>query len=192
MCIYCKNYSNAKVKMASIMSFCFVTTMLTIAITGSPPSAWAAEEFKVGGDEGWRRLASDETDLYAKWAATMRFHVGDSLRFEYNNDTVVVVDKWGYYHCNTRHAVSVFKDGNTVINLKQPGPVYFISANRDHCKNGQRLVVEVMTWHPIPQSPPQDDASSPAPSPISGAGSFSVGPQSGLCYVLLVAACISM
>ncbi|KAL6585058.1 hypothetical protein OROMI_004347 [Orobanche minor] len=178
--------------MASIMSFCFFTTMLTIAITSSAPSAWAEQEFKVGGDEGWRQPAADETDLYARWAATMRFHVGDSLRFEYNNDTVVVVDKWGYYHCNTSHAVSVFKDGNTVINLKQPGPVYFISANPDHCKNGQRLVVEVMTTHPIPQSPPRDDASSPAPSPISGAGSFSVAPELVLCYVLLVAACISM
>ena len=103
----------------------------------------------------------------------LHLHTG----FEYKNDSVLVVDKWGYYHCNTSNRISVSNDGNTVINLDTPGPIYFISGDPDHCKNGQRLVVEVMTLHPISQSPPSIAsppqpywAVSPAPSPQSSSG----------------------
>ncbi|XP_012856115.1 PREDICTED: ATP-dependent zinc metalloprotease FTSH 5, chloroplastic-like [Erythranthe guttata] len=65
------------------------------------------------------------------------------LCFVYKNDSVVVVvDKWGYYHCNSTHPISVFDDGNTVFNLGQPGPAYFVSSDPVRCKNGQRLMVE--------------------------------------------------
>ncbi|KAK6125020.1 hypothetical protein DH2020_041294 [Rehmannia glutinosa] len=173
--------------MASFMCFfCFASLFTLVLITSSAPAAVTAEEFKVGGDDGWRQPGSaNETEMYARWAATVRFHVGDSLRFEYNNDTVVVVDKWGYYHCNSSHAISVFNDGNTVINLERPGLVYFVSADPDHCKKGQRLMVEVIST----RSPPD---SSPAPSPFSGAGSFLVAPQLVFCYVLLIAASFNM
>ncbi|KAI3455469.1 hypothetical protein Pfo_012132 [Paulownia fortunei] len=177
-------------KMASFTGFCFATLFILV-ITSSAPAAIAAEEFKVGGDEGWRQPAANETEMYARWAATVRFHVGDSLRFEYKNDTVLVVDKWGYYHCNSSHPISVFNDGNTVVNLERPGPFYFVSADPDHCKNGQRLMVEVITLHP--RSPPQPfmDAS-PSPSPFSGAGSFLVVPELVFFYVVFISASINM
>ncbi|GFQ00231.1 early nodulin-like protein 1 [Phtheirospermum japonicum] len=161
------------------MSLCFATLFLLI-ITSS------AEEFKVGGDEGWRQPAANETEMYVRWAATAKFHVGDSLRFEYKKDTVVVVDKWGYYHCNSSHAVTVFKNGNTVINMERPGPVFFISANPDHCRSGQRLTVEVMSPHQISQD------ASPAPSPFSGAASYFVAPEIVFCSVVLIVVSINM
>ncbi|GER50044.1 early nodulin-like protein 7 [Striga asiatica] len=143
-----------------------------------------AEQFEVGGEDSWRPPAANDT--YARWAATLRFHVGDSLHFKYKNDTVAVVDKWGYYHCNSSHAVTVFKNGNTVIELKRPGPVYFISSDPNHCKNGQRLMVEVMALH----SDYRDV--SPATSPYSAARSFFVGPQVVFCCVAVIAVSISM
>lgn len=38
-----------------------------------------AKEFKVGDDLGWREPNTNDTLLYNHWAATNRFHVGDSL-----------------------------------------------------------------------------------------------------------------
>ncbi|KAG6398073.1 hypothetical protein SASPL_139524 [Salvia splendens] len=162
--------------MAPPMVSCFSTLLLLIISV-------AADEFKVGGDEGWREpTVANETDMYKKWAETLRFHVQDSLRFVYKNDSVMVVEKSGYYHCNSSKPASVFKDGNTVIDLERPGPAYFASGDPGHCKNGQRLLVEVVTLHPISGSSP------PTPSPSGAVGSTSVVAQLVLLYLLVVAA----
>ncbi|CAA0837279.1 early nodulin-like protein 7 [Striga hermonthica] len=145
-----------------------------------------AEEFAVGGEDGWRQPAANEAEIYVRWAAALRFRVGDSLRFRYKNDTVVAVDKWGYYHCNSSHAAAVFKNGNTVIDLKQPGTVYFISADPNHCKNGQRVMVDVMDLNLAGGTRPEDE--SPAPSPNC---SDFVDPQLMFCYVVFLVASIN-
>jgi hypothetical protein len=99
--------------------------------------------------------------------------------FEYMNDSVLVVDKYDYYHCNTSEPITAFNDGkNTVVKLDRPGPFYFISGAPDHCKNGQRLLVDVMSPHgphPIAPSPPStafppepDKGPSPSLPPSSG------------------------
>ncbi|XP_073299313.1 early nodulin-like protein 7 [Primulina huaijiensis] len=147
----------------------FFAVLIVMYVVGSAP-ATAAEEFKVGEDEGWRQPAANETEMYSRWAATKRFHVGDSLRFEYKSDTVQIVDKWGYYHCNSSRPISVFNDGHTLINLDRSGPLYIVSADPDHCKSGQRMIVEVISVNP--RSPRYMDAS-PAPSRYSSAGTFS-------------------
>lgn len=64
------------------------------------------------------------------------------------------------------------------MKLDGPGSFYFISGAPDHCKNGQRLFVEVIDLPPIVQSPPPfaappeqylpDDSPAPAPSPSLG------------------------
>uniref|UniRef100_A0A5B7CDQ7 Phytocyanin domain-containing protein n=1 Tax=Davidia involucrata TaxID=16924 RepID=A0A5B7CDQ7_DAVIN len=163
--------------MASFLGLLISTSFIILAAMNAPVGA--SKEFKVGDAEGWRQPGVNETSLYNQWAAMNRFHVGDSLRFEYKNDSVLVVDKWGYYHCNTSNPISAFNDGNSVLNLDRPGPIYFISGTPDHCKNGQRLVVDVM--HPISQTPPSIAtpplpylAVSPSPSPLSSAGVVSV------------------
>ncbi|KAF8400874.1 hypothetical protein HHK36_014177 [Tetracentron sinense] len=132
-------------------------------------------EFKVGDTGGWREPDANSTSMYSQWAAKNRFQVGDSLNFEYKEDSVLVVEKWGYHHCNTSNPISAFNNGKTVIKLDKPGPIYFISGAPDHCKNGQRLVVDVLTVHPTPPSiavPPQSynptDSFAPSPLPSSG------------------------
>lgn len=94
-----------------------------------------------------------------------------SSGFEYKNDSVLVVDKWSYYHCNSSNPVSVFKDEITVISLDNPGPMYFVSGDPGHCERGQRLLVDVLELHP--KSPPPSitpSEMSPAPSPLSSSG----------------------
>ncbi|KAI3868874.1 hypothetical protein MKX03_036403 [Papaver bracteatum] len=138
-------------------------------------------EFRVGGKLGWREPDANHTDMYELWATKNRFRIGDSLYFEYRNDSVLEVEKSGYYHCNMTATLASFNDGKTVINLDQPGPFYFISGAPDHCKNGQRLLIDVINPNqtsppsrPPPAQPsiavpPQPDYS-PAPSPLPNSG----------------------
>lgn len=70
--------------MVSFLGVCSTTLFLLVVITASAPTPITAEEFEVGGDEGWRVPAATETDMYTRWAQTMRFHVGDSLRKFFN------------------------------------------------------------------------------------------------------------
>ncbi|KAG9151561.1 hypothetical protein Leryth_026527 [Lithospermum erythrorhizon] len=117
----------------------------------------------------------DNTELYSQWTATKKFHVGDSLVFEYKNDSVLVVSKWGYYHCDTTKPSSVFIDGNTTLVLDNPGEFYFISGDPSHCKEGQRLFINVLPLHRyIATDPVPFPANSPAPSLPTKSGSSAV------------------
>ncbi|XP_015894572.3 early nodulin-like protein 7 [Ziziphus jujuba] len=144
-----------------------------------------AKEFKVGDDLGWQEPDTNDTLVYDQWAASKRFHVGDSLFFEYNkkNDSVLVVEKWDYYHCNTSKPITAFDNGESMVELDRPGPYYFVSGAPDHCMKGQRLLVDVMAPHHPPPSvavPPDHPHllphpdMSPSPAPASSAVSVSV------------------
>ncbi|KAK9690212.1 hypothetical protein RND81_09G112300 [Saponaria officinalis] len=149
-------------KMCFVMFFIVFSLMINFE-----NGVMAFKEVKVGGVHGWSVPPANDTQFYDNWAATKRFHVGDSLLFEYKNDTVLVVDKYGYYHCDLSKATSTFNDGNTTIKLEHPGLAYFISGSFDHCAVGQRLQLVVMSPH-APQpvaSPPEDHHHAEAPSP---------------------------
>ena len=92
--------------------------------------------------------------------------------FEYQNDSVLVVEKWDYFHCDSNEPITSFDDGNSTVTLDRSGPFYFISGTEDHCQNGQKLIVEVMSPHQIPSSPqpsisiaPEGLSAAMAPSP---------------------------
>ncbi|KAK9060500.1 hypothetical protein SSX86_021204 [Deinandra increscens subsp. villosa] len=148
---------------------------LSVAITSV-----SAAEFQVGGAVGWRIPAANESQLYNVWASRRRFYIGDSLRFRYKNDSVTVVNKWGFYHCDSSNPIAFFNDGDTVVNLDDVGTVYFISGDADRCKQGVNMMLEVMNPGPvryIPPSistPPESPYSAVAPSPsqILGSGDF--------------------
>ncbi|KAM7254573.1 hypothetical protein ACFE04_003953 [Oxalis oulophora] len=124
-----------------VVCSCFI---VLAAMTGSVE---AEKQFEVGGSFRWREPIANNSDMFSLWASRNRFQVGDTLSFKYENDSVLVVDKWDYYHCNTTDPIASFDNGETVIKLDRPGPFYFISAAIDHCKNGQRLLVEVLGFH---------------------------------------------
>ncbi|KAK8939323.1 Early nodulin-like protein 2 [Platanthera guangdongensis] len=127
----------------------------------------AQNQFKVGGKEGWRVPDENHPDFYTIWARNLRFQIGDSILFEYKNDSVIRVEKRGYYHCNESSDDSAFTDGNTIFLFDKPGFFYFVSGNFDHCKEGQRLMVEVMDSHGA------SFPGSPGPSPVSSAAADS-------------------
>ncbi|XP_020572666.1 early nodulin-like protein 1 [Phalaenopsis equestris] len=138
--------------------------------------------YKVGGDLGWRVPEDNNPDFYTTWATNLRFHVGDSLVFEYKNDSVIRVEKIGYYHCNESGNGTLLKDGSAVFLLDKPGFFFFVSGNVEHCKKGQRLMVDVMASHGAPA--PFSGAPSPCPSPNSSATAYSSGGSDALFVVL--------
>lgn len=75
--------------------------------------------------------------------------------FEYQNDSVLTVEKWDYFSCVTSDPITAFDNGKSTLNLDRSGAFYFISGTDDHCNHGQKLLVEVMAPHPIDlKSPP--------------------------------------
>nr|XP_043626188.1 stellacyanin-like [Erigeron canadensis] len=117
-------------------------------------SVVSTEEYQVGGVVGWRIPATNESELYTVWASRRRFHIGDSLRFAYKNDSVVVVEKWGYYHCDSSHPIAFYNDGNTVVTLDKVGKIYFISGDAHRCKQGVNMILEVINPGPVRYFPP--------------------------------------
>ncbi|KAI6690075.1 hypothetical protein NL676_026903 [Syzygium grande] len=155
----------------------------------------AARVFRVGGGEGWHEPTELNSSLYSDWAKRNRFRVGDSLNFEYKNDSVLVVDKWSYYHCNTSNPITAFNNGNSTFTLDKPGFFYFISGATNHCKNGQRLIVDVMSPHRSPRytppsiaNPPQAGMGglSPYASPLSSASSGAAKGTSSVAVAVLM------
>ncbi|OIW03803.1 hypothetical protein TanjilG_30079 [Lupinus angustifolius] len=141
----------------------------------------AGRQFKVGDHLGWHEPVPSNDVFYIQWAERNRFQVGDSLLFEYQNDSVLSVEKTDYLNCNASNPITAFDNGKSIMNLDRPGPFYFISGTQDHCTNGQKLLVEVMSQHPIPKSSPSPSISlppqvssqmSPSPSPYASDDSF--------------------
>ncbi|KAK4487431.1 hypothetical protein RD792_005934 [Penstemon davidsonii] len=120
-------------------------------------------QFEVGGKTGWTKPTGKEPETYNQWAAKNRFHIGDTLNFKYQNDSVLVVSSADYLNCNTSNPISKFEDGNTVFKFDRSGFFYFISGQPGNCKSGQKLIVRVM-------HPSEVEAPELAPSPSAGGG----------------------
>ncbi|OWM78117.1 mavicyanin-like [Punica granatum] len=170
--------------------------LVILAATNNLAMVEGMKEFKVGGTEGWREPPQNNTSMYNDWAMRKRFHIGDSLVFKYKNDSVLVVDKFSYYHCNTSNPILALNNGNSTIMLDRPGPFYFMSGDPIHCRNGQRLLVEVMSQHPIHHSPPsvasppESGSISPALSPLSSSGAFATATMFSPMVIAFVAAVV--
>ncbi|KAG2678017.1 hypothetical protein I3760_12G124000 [Carya illinoinensis] len=162
-----------------------------------------ATQFKVGGSQGWT-VPTDPNFHYNQWAERNRFQIGDSLLFVYppGQDSVLHVNQEDYNNCNTESPVEKFSDGNTVVNLSQSGPFYFVSGNKDRCLKKEKLLVIVLadrsnqtrTGSPSPAPAPAGEESpsppagtvdiNPSPAPVSeprsGASSISISSISSL------------
>ncbi|XP_019183386.1 PREDICTED: early nodulin-like protein 1, partial [Ipomoea nil] len=115
-----------------------------------------AKEFVVGGQSGWKIPSSP--DEYNCWAGENRFKIGYILVFKYpcNNDSVLEVNEDDYKNCNTKNPIKSYNsNGNTEVVLERSGAIFFISGQDDHCENGQKLAVVVLSpKHTSPGSPP--------------------------------------
>ncbi|CAN6936012.1 unnamed protein product [Brassica oleracea var. botrytis] len=155
-------------KMTSPLSLC---SLMIIVLCIRAVASEGPRVFKVGDEFEWRVPLQNDTSVYSRWASTNRFHIGDSLSFVYDKDSVMEVDKWGFYHCNASDPITAFDNGNSTFYLDRPGLFYFISGSNAHCTSGQRLIVEVMHIHhhnhhdaSLPPSMSPLSASSPSES----------------------------
>ncbi|KAL2495959.1 Early nodulin-like protein 2 [Forsythia ovata] len=119
--------------------------------------------FEVGDERGWTKPTGKDPESYNQWAGRNRFHIGDTVYFKYQNDSVLVVTSADYLNCNTSNPISKFEDGETVFQFDRSGFFYFISGQPDHCKAGQKIIIRVM--HPSEVESPE-----PAPSPQAMGG----------------------
>ncbi|XP_010431322.1 PREDICTED: early nodulin-20-like [Camelina sativa] len=130
-------------------------------------SCTSAKLYTVGGDYGW--TIKDDS-----WAEHKKFHVGDSLVFEYDqdiNDVAQVSSALEYDSCNSSSPKVVYNTGYDVVTFKEPGHHYFITSNEFQCRvSGLKYDVFVVNdmSPPIPSPPPPSkvhEPSRPAPPP---------------------------
>ncbi|XP_062168794.1 early nodulin-like protein 6 [Alnus glutinosa] len=153
----------------------FSTFFITfVAVSVSP------FQFQVGGERGWINPAGNETaEDYNKWAEKNRFHVGDVLRFKYENDSVLVVNHTDYKECIVSNPITKFEDGNTILRIDRYGFFYFVSGQPGHCNAGQKLIIRVMVQSAEVHTP----RAAPSPKENGDSGgdgwdSFNWGPPS--------------
>ncbi|KAJ3697030.1 hypothetical protein LUZ61_000735 [Rhynchospora tenuis] len=126
-------------------------------------SVTAEELFMVGGSEGW--AVPSEVDFYHRWAFDKIFQVGDTLRFRYKNDSVLMVSREDYEKCYTADPILVYRGQNTHYELKRSGYYYFISGKLGHCEQGQKVAIQVTSSDMNASAPPPLDPPS-APPPL--------------------------
>ncbi|XP_047313668.1 stellacyanin-like, partial [Impatiens glandulifera] len=121
-----------------------------------PPSE--SFQYIVGDDQGWSIPSGSDIGYYNKWASNHRFRVEDTLRFNYKDDSVLVVTQDDYDKCLSTQPIYFSNDGNTtVFTLDSPVMFYFISGVSGHCERGQKMIVKVLEEHETSSSPPPSD-----------------------------------
>ncbi|CAI9295102.1 unnamed protein product [Lactuca saligna] len=158
-----------------------------------------AYTFTVGGRDGWTLHPSES---YNQFSGRLRFVVNDNLHFKYDaaSDSVLEVSKGDYDNCNTNNPITTLTGGDSFFTLNRSGPFYFISGNRSHCNEGQKLEVVVISPKTNPShsaapppgvslapmvspgtpvsSPPESGTSGPT-APIGSPMSYSSPPEPG-------------
>ncbi|MQL91198.1 hypothetical protein Taro_023812, partial [Colocasia esculenta] len=150
---------------ATIMAACFM-----LPLARGVAVVVASKQFKIRGDERWHLPNAKNTYMYVLWAGRTSLQVEDSIYFDYSNGSTLLVDKRGYYHCNTTNVTTAFHDGKIVFNLDKLNLLYFISGEPRHCKNGQCLIIHVRSLAPShhqPSPPPCRRLPSSPPSQSS-------------------------
>ncbi|XP_021746302.1 early nodulin-like protein 3 [Chenopodium quinoa] len=157
--------------------FFSVSLVLTIALFSSFAEA---KDHLVGGTSDAWKVPSSQSDSLNKWAEKQRFQIGDNLVWKYDNkqDSVLQVTREAYLSCNTSSPVAEYKDGQTKVELKKPGPYYFISGTQANCEKGEKVIVVVMSARSR-RSGAASPAFAPSPSPNSEAETPAVAPTSG-------------
>ncbi|XP_028779456.1 uclacyanin 1-like [Neltuma alba] len=144
--------------------------LVVIIITSIFFRCVCAYNHSVGGPAGW-----DLRSNLQLWSAATNFLVGDNLVFRYTpNHDVVEVSQLGYDTCVISNAIGTYDDGETVIQLTEPGIRYFVCGRAGHCQQGLKLQVQVLALPsngtdggrpPRPRLPPRKPPPPPRRSP---------------------------
>ncbi|XP_009759316.1 early nodulin-like protein 15 [Nicotiana tabacum] len=141
-----------------------------------------ARDHLVGGKTDSWKIPSSESDSLNRWAEKSRFLIGDSLVWKYDakKDSVIEVSKRDYVTCNTSSPIAVHNDGNTKIELTHSGAYYFISGEKGHCEQGQKLIVVTLSENNMRRfmgapAPSPTEFDGPAMAPTSNAATLKAG-----------------
>ncbi|GAV57773.1 Cu_bind_like domain-containing protein, partial [Cephalotus follicularis] len=96
----------------------------------------------VGDSAGWTGIGHVN---YHKCAVSMKFHVGDTIFFEYNkqHQNVMRVKHQQFDSCNTTSPITIYTSSYDKITLNRSGHYYFICGFPQHCDNGQKVNIKV-------------------------------------------------
>ncbi|KAG6545318.1 hypothetical protein Mapa_013167 [Marchantia paleacea] len=129
--------------MAYSAEMVFLTSILLIIFSSA-----IAKEFIVGGESGWVLPAQANAidNNYTTWAESYTFTVGDSLVFNYKNEShsVLQVSGTAFADCTTSDPIKSWKDGNTTVPLTTDGRMWFICGTPGHCSSGQKFKITVL------------------------------------------------
>lgn len=108
-------------------------------------------------------------------------------KYDGEKDSVLQVSKEDYESCNVSNPIAEYKDGSTKVELNRSGPFYFISGAKGHCKQGQKLVVVVLSprggrYTGISPAPSPVEFEGPAVAPTSSASSLKTSLVAGLSF----------
>ncbi|XP_009135585.1 mavicyanin [Brassica rapa] len=136
-------------------------TLVVVLVSIYMFSCVSSTEFEVGGEDGWMVPQSKtHGDMFNHWASHNRFKVGDTVRFNYTKDSVLVVSEEEYKKCKATKPQLYSNNEDTVFKLDRPGLFYFISGISGHCEKGQKMIIKVMETESSPDSPPPSSSSS--------------------------------
>ncbi|CAG7889868.1 unnamed protein product [Brassica rapa] len=139
-----------------------IITLVTILVSFFLFSCGVSStELEVGGEDGWVVPNSNKTHgyMFNQWASHNRFKVGDTIRFKYKKDSVLVVSEDEYKECKATKPQLYSNNQDTVFKLDRPGLFYFISGVSGHCEKGQKMIIKVMETESSPDSPPPSSSS---------------------------------
>ncbi|XP_009759663.1 early nodulin-like protein 3 [Nicotiana sylvestris] len=131
--------------------------------------------FYAGGKNGWILKPSES---YNHWAERNRFQVNDTIVFNYkkDHDSVLIVHKDDYIKCKKDKPIHALKNGHSKFKFPKSGPFYFISGHANNCKNGQKLIVVVLSPnHNKTSIETTSPSSAPAPTKSAAASIGSSG-----------------
>ncbi|KAI3694821.1 hypothetical protein L1987_77802 [Smallanthus sonchifolius] len=102
-----------------------------------------ANEHVVGDSDGWSNPRYPE--FYAEWASLHTFNVGDTLYFNFIEEThdVAYVPQEAYDQCHTEGANIVIKSGPGAVNLTRSGAHHYISTHEGDCDTHQKVAIYV-------------------------------------------------
>ena len=129
----------------------------------------AAAVYEVGDKIGWTIMGNPN---YGAWAASKKFHVGDTVVFTYNKQfhNVMAVSKADYKNCDVTKPIATWSTGKDSVVLNTTGHHYFLCGFPGHCSMGQKVDVRVAASSAAPSAAP-----SMAPAPSSGSEPTSGG-----------------
>ncbi|KAK4406037.1 Early nodulin-like protein 3 [Sesamum angolense] len=123
--------------------------------------------YKVGDSAGWTITGVD----YERWASTHSLKVGDTVVFNYDNESndVIQVTEENYNTCNSDDPIDIFNSGNDELEYTNPGSFYYLCSFPNRCLyNKQKIEIKV--------SASGNDTTPPTPSRRSPSAPFFPGP----------------